>query len=122
MRRTIRKKFNFLPVVLFSFKPFLFQNRDMPKFHVKKTSLGEDEKSLVFKGKVIEGPINKGMTLEIPITEAATISMKIYDIVHFEKQRDESKRVGLIIDFAEEPEALEFVMSLNIAEEELTVN
>lgn len=94
----------------------------MPKFHVKKTSLGEDRKSLVFKGRVIEGPINKGMILQIPITEAATIDMKIYDIVHFENQKDEDKRIGLVLDFNEEPEALEIVMSLNIAQEDLLIH
>ncbi len=94
----------------------------MPKFHVKKTSLSEDEKTIVFKGKVVEGPINKGMLLEIPITEAATIKVKVYDIVHFEKQKDESKKVGLVVDFDDEPEALEIVMGLNIADEDLECN
>ncbi len=94
----------------------------MPKFHVKKTSLAEDEKSIVFKGKVVEGPINKGMLLEIPITEAASIKVKVYDIVHFEKQKDESKKVGLVVDFNDEPEALEIVMGLNIADEDLVCN
>jgi hypothetical protein len=94
----------------------------MPKFHVKKTSLSEDEKSLVFKGKVVEGPINKGMLLEIPITAAAVIKVKVYDIVHFEKQKDESKKVGLVVDFDDEPEALEIVMGLNIADEVLECN
>lgn len=91
----------------------------MPKFHVKKTSLSEDQKSIVFKGKVVEGPINKGMLLEIPITEAASVKVKVYDIVHFEKQKDESKKVGLVVDFDDEPEALEIVMGLNIADEVL---
>jgi len=94
----------------------------MPKFHVKKTSLSEDEKSIVFKGKVVEGPINKGMLLEIPITEAASVKVKVYDIVHFEKQKDESKKVGLIVDFDDEPEALDIVMGLNIADEILDCN
>ena len=91
----------------------------MPKFHVKKTSLSEDQKSIVFKGKVVEGPINKGMLLEIPITEAASVKVKVYDIVLFEKQKDESKKVGLVVDFDDEPEALEIVMGLNIADEVL---
>jgi hypothetical protein len=91
----------------------------MPRFYAKKTSLMEDERSVVFKGRVVEGPINKGMTIEIPITEAATIKMNIYDIVHFEKQRDEDKKVGLVIDFDKEPEALDIVLGLNIADETL---
>ncbi len=91
----------------------------MPKFHVKKTTLSEDEKSIVFKGKVIEGPINKGMTLVIPVTEAASIKVKIYDIAHYDDQKDEDKRVGLVIDFNDEPEALDIVMDLNIADESL---
>jgi hypothetical protein len=94
----------------------------MPKFHVKKTSLSEDQKSVVFKGKVVEGPINKGMLLEIPITEAASVKVKVYDIVHFEKQKDETKKVGLVVDFDDEPEALEIVMGLNIADEVLECN
>jgi hypothetical protein len=94
----------------------------MPKFHVKKTSLSEDQKSVVFKGKVVEGPINKGMLLEIPITEAASVKVKVYDIVHFEKQKDETKKVGLVVDFDDEPEALEIVMGLHIADEVLECN
>jgi hypothetical protein len=92
----------------------------MPRFHVKKTSLMEDEKSVVFKGKVLDGPINKGMQVEIPITDAATIKMEVFDIVHFEHQRDESKKVGLIIDFSEEPEALDIVLGLHISDETLS--
>lgn len=91
----------------------------MPRFHVKKTSLMDDHKSVVFKGKVIEGPINKGMDIDIPITDAASVKMKVFDIIHFEKQKDENKKVGLIVDFDEEPEALEIVLSLNIANETL---
>lgn len=93
----------------------------MPKFHVKKTSLGEDQTSLIFKGKVIEGPINRGMILEIPITEAAVINVKVYDIVHFEKQKDEMKRVGLVVDFYGEPDDLDVIRGLNIVDEELNV-
>ena len=61
----------------------------MAVFHVKKTSLGEDQTSLVFKGKIIEGPISKGMTIEIPVTGESVVKMKVYDVVHFEKQKDE---------------------------------
>ncbi len=79
----------------------------------------DDEKSIVFKGKVVEGPINKGMNLDIPVTDAASITVKVYDIIHFEKQKDADKRVGLVIDFADEPEALEIVLGLNIQDEAL---
>jgi len=82
----------------------------------------EDEQSLVFKGKVIEGPINKGMSMDIPITEAASITVRVYDIVHFEKQKDESKKVGLVVDFAEEPEALDIVLGLKIQDETLELH
>lgn len=91
----------------------------MARFHVKKTSLMDDEKSIVFKGRVLEGPINKGMMVDIPVTDAACISMKVYDIIHFEKQKDADKRVGLVIDFADEPEAMDIVLGLNIQEESL---
>jgi len=94
----------------------------MARFHIKKTSLMEDEKSLVFKGKVVEGPINKGMQMDIPITEAASITVKVYDIVHFEKQKDESKKVGLVVDFADEPEALDIVLGLKIQDETLELH
>ena len=53
----------------------------MAVFHVKKTSLGEDKTSLVFKGKIVEGPVSKGMTMEIPVTGETVIKMKIYDVV-----------------------------------------
>lgn len=78
-----------------------------------------DDISIVFKGKVVEGPINKGMEIAIPITDAASVKMKVFDIVHFEKQKDEDKKVGLIVDFTEEPEALDIVLGLNIADETL---
>ena len=93
----------------------------MARFFVKKTSLSDDGKSVVFKGSVIEGPIRKGMMVEIPVTEAASIKMKLFDIVHFENQRDPSKKVGLVVDFDSEPEAMEIVLGLNIAEETLTL-
>ena len=56
------------------------------------------------------------------LTEAATISMPIYDIVHFEKQKDESKKVGLVIDFAKEPDAMDIVLGLTIQDETLTIH
>jgi hypothetical protein len=93
----------------------------MPRFFVKKTSLTDDGKSVVFKGSVLEGPIRKGMTVEIPVTEAASIRMKLFDIIHFENQKDPSKKVGLVVDFDAEPEAMEIVLGLNIAEEALNI-
>ncbi len=91
----------------------------MARFRIKKTSIMDDDKSIVFKGKVEEGPINKGMVIDIPITDAASIPVKVYDIVHFEKQKDEDKKVGLVIDFADEPEAMEIILGLNIQNETL---
>ena len=94
----------------------------MPKFYIKKTSLGEGQNSLVFKGKVVEGPINRGMVLEIPIAGAsAVVPVKIFDIVHFEKQKDELKKVGLVADFYDTPDDLEVILGLNIADEEVNV-
>ena len=93
----------------------------MAVFHVKKTSLGEDQTSLVFKGKIIEGPISKGMTIEIPVTGESVVKMKVYDVVHFEKQKDEDKKVGLVVDFYNLPDDMEVVLGLNIADEDLNV-
>jgi len=90
-------------------------------FHVKKTSLGEDQTSLVFKGKIIEGPISKGMTIEIPVTGESVVKMKVYDVVHFEKQKDEDKKVGLVVDFYNLPDDMEVILGLNIADEDLNV-
>lgn len=93
----------------------------MAVFHVKKTSLGEDQKTLVFKGKIVEGPISKGMTLEIPVTQEAVVEMKIYDVVLFEKQKDEEKKVGLVVDFDGLPDDMEVIMGLNISDEDLKI-
>ena len=94
----------------------------MPKFYIKKTSLGEGQNSLVFKGKVVEGPINRGMVLEIPIAGASdVVPVKIFDIVHFEKKKDELKKVGLVADFYDTPDDLEVILGLNIADEEVNV-
>ena len=94
----------------------------MPKFYIKKTSLGEGQNSLVFKGKVVEGPINRGMVLEIPIAGASdVVPVKIFDFVHFEKQKDELKKVGLVADFYDTPDDLEVILGLNIADEEVNV-
>ena len=94
----------------------------MPKFYIKKTSLGEGQNSLVFTGKVVEGPMNRGMVLEIPIAGASdVVPIKIFDIVHFEKQKDELKKVGLVADFYDTPDDLEVILGLNIADEEVNV-
>lgn len=93
----------------------------MAVFHVKKTSVGDDQNSLVFKGKIVEGPINKGMTLEIPVTQEAVIKMKIFDVVQFDKQKDEEKKIGLVVDFYSLPDDMEVIMGLNIADEDLKV-
>ena len=94
----------------------------MPKFYIKKTSLGEGQNSLVFKGKVVEGPINRGMVLEIPIAGASdVVPVKIFDIVHFKKKKDELKKVGLVADFYDTPDDLEVILGLNIADEEVNV-
>ncbi|MCF0225165.1 MAG: hypothetical protein HUK20_12930 [Fibrobacter sp.] len=93
----------------------------MAVFHVKKTSLGDDQTSLVFKGKIIEGPISKGMTIEIPVTQGVVIKMKIYDVIQFEKQKDDDKKVGLVVDFYNLPDDMEVIMDLNIAEEDLNI-
>lgn len=93
----------------------------MAVFHVKKTSLGEDQESLVFKGKIVEGVIKKGMTIEIPVTQEAVIKMKISEVVQFDKQKDEDKKVGLVVAFKESPDDLEVLLELNIADEDLNI-
>ena len=93
----------------------------MAVFHVKKTSLGDDQTSLVFKGKIIEGPISKGMTLEIPVTQEAVVKMKIYDVVQFDKQKDEDKKVGLVVEIYNLPAAMDVIMDLNISDEDLNI-
>lgn len=93
----------------------------MAVFHVKKTSVGENQTSLVFKGKTVEGKITKGMTIEIPMTSDAVIKMKIFDVIDFDKQKDETKKEGLVVDFENLPDDMEVIMSLNIAEEDLKI-
>jgi hypothetical protein len=91
----------------------------MPKFLVKKASPSEDGKSLVFKGKVVEGPINRGMDLLISIAGQTVIPVKITDIVHFEKSKDNNKKVGLVADFEDEPDDMSMIMALHITDEEI---
>ncbi|MBR4917551.1 MAG: hypothetical protein IKZ45_10875 [Fibrobacter sp.] len=90
-------------------------------FHVKKTSEGEDQKSIVFKGKIVEGPISKGMTVEIPVTQGSCIPMKIFDVVQFDKQKDDEKKIGIVVDFYNLPDDMEVIMNLNIANEDLNI-
>ena len=47
--------------------------------------------------------------------------MKLFDIIHFENQKDPTKKVGLVVDFDAEPEAMDIVLGLNIAEESLNI-
>jgi len=91
----------------------------MPRFLVKKTAPSEDGKALVFKGKVVEGPINKGMDLLISMAGQAVIPVKIADIVHFEKSKDDTKKVGLVADFEDEPDDMKIIMALHITDEEI---
>ena len=93
----------------------------MAVFHVKKTSLGEDKESLVFKGKIVEGAVKKGMTIEIPVTQEAVVKMKVSEVLQFEKQKDDDKKVGLAVDFSDSPDDLEVLLELNIADENLNV-
>ena len=48
----------------------------MAVFHVKKTSLGEDQTSLVFKGKIVEGPISKGLVMRFIMELADRLKSK----------------------------------------------
>lgn len=91
----------------------------MPKFLVKKTVPSEDGSSLIFKGKVTEGPINKGMELLVSIAGQTMVPMKIADIVHFEKSKDNSKKIGLVVDFEDEPDDMAMIMALHITDEEI---
>ena len=93
----------------------------MAVFHVKKTSVGDDQKSLVFKGRIVEGSVSKGMTVEIPVTRENFVQMKVGDVVLFDKQKDEEKKMGLVVDFSELPDDMEVILGLNIAEENLSV-
>jgi hypothetical protein len=91
----------------------------MPKFLVKKTAPSESGKSLVFKGKVVEGPINKGMNLLISMAGQTIIPVKITDIIHFEKSKDDAKKVGLVVEFEDDSDDMRIIMALNIADEEI---
>ena len=95
----------------------------MPKFYVKKTSVGDMPNTLIFKGKSVEGVIKSGMILEIPLMGASDIiPVQIKEIVFFENQTDELKKEGLVADFSKYPEDMEVIQELNIADEELVVS
>jgi len=93
----------------------------MATFHVKRTLFGEDQKSLIFRGQKLSGDISKGMSLKIPVTDKAIIGVKIDDVIEMESHEDHSKRTGLIAKFLDEPDALEIVAGLNVADEDLTI-
>ena len=93
----------------------------MAKFHVKRTLFGEDQKSLVFRGNILDGDVQKGMSIKIPVTDKAVIDVQIDDVVELESHEAPEERTGLVARFVEEPEALEIVASLNVADEDLTV-
>ena len=93
----------------------------MAKFHVKRTLFGEDQKSLVFRGNVLDGDVRQGMSLKIPITDKAVIDVQIDDVVELESHETQEKRTGRVARFLEEPEALDIVAALNVADEDVTV-
>ncbi|MCK9182899.1 MAG: hypothetical protein M0P13_08485 [Fibrobacteraceae bacterium] len=61
------------------------------------------------------------MSLKIPVTDKAIIGVKIDDVIEMESHEDHSKRTGLIAKFLDEPDALEIVAGLNVADEDLTI-
>lgn len=93
----------------------------MAKFHVKRTLFGENQQSLLFRGSILEGDIAKGMSIKIPVTDKAVIGVKIDNVVEVESHEADEKRTDLVAEFLEEPEALEIVAGLNVADEDLAV-
>jgi hypothetical protein len=59
------------------------------------------------------------MELLISIAGQAVIPVKIADIIHFEKSKDDSKKVGLVVDFEDEPDDMAMIMALRITDEEI---
>ena len=47
--------------------------------------------------------------------------MQIDDVVELESHETQEKRTGLVARFLEEPEALDIVAALNVADEDVTV-
>lgn len=93
----------------------------MAKFYVKRTLFGEDQKSLIFRGSVLEGAVSKGMNIRIPVTDKIHVDVKIDDVVELESHESNEKRTGLVARFLDEPDALEIVADLNVQNEELVV-
>lgn len=93
----------------------------MAKFHVRRTLFGEDQKSLIFRGNVLEGQVKVGMSIQIPITDKAKVDVKIDDIVEMISHETHEKRTGLVAKFLDEPEALEIVADLNVLDEDLEI-
>jgi hypothetical protein len=93
----------------------------MAKFYVKRTLFGEDQKSLIFRGSVLEGAVSKGMNIRIPVTDKIHVDVKIDDVVELESHESHEKRTGLVARFLDEPDALEIVADLNVQNEELVV-
>ena len=61
------------------------------------------------------------MTVEIPVTRDATVKMKISDVLYFEKQKDEEKKVGIVVSFSGNTDDMEVLLEMNIADENLNV-
>lgn len=93
----------------------------MAKFHVRRTLFGEDQKSLIFRGNILEGTVEIGMSLQISITDKAKIDVKIDDIIEMTSHETHEKRTGLVAKFLDEPEALEIVADLNVLDEDLQI-
>ena len=69
----------------------------------------------------MEGDIAKGMSIKIPVTDKAVIDVKIDDVIELITHDTGEKRTGLIAKFLDEPDALEIVADLNVADEDLIV-
>ena len=69
----------------------------------------------------MDGDVRQGMSLKIPITDKAVIDVQIDDVVELESHETQEKRTGLGARFLEEPEALDIVAALNVADEDVAV-
>lgn len=69
----------------------------------------------------MDGDVRQGMSLKIPITDKAVIDVQIDDVVELESHETQEKRTGLVARFLEEPEALDIVAALNVADEDVAV-
>ncbi|MBP5246562.1 MAG: hypothetical protein J6Z31_01730 [Fibrobacter sp.] len=61
------------------------------------------------------------MTIKIPVTDKAIIDVTIDDVVELITHDTHEKRTGLVAKFLDEPDALEIVADLNVADEDLVV-